>query len=89
MRRLKTHFEYKWSNSCVSPHAWFEIEIGLIDMTKKSEENDGYRYALVAMTNFTKIAHAVPIKSKQPHDVTTAFNEVLNKIGVPKQLYLN
>ena len=46
-------------------------------MTKKSEEHDGYRYALVAIDNFTKFAHAVPIKSKQPHDVTTAFNEVL------------
>ena len=42
---------------------------------------------MVAIDNFTKFAHAVPIKSKQPHDVTTAFNEVLNKIGVPKQLY--
>ena len=56
-------------------------------MTKKSEENDGYRYALVAIDNFTKFAHAVPIKSKQPHDVTTTFNEVLNKICVPKQFY--
>ena len=56
-------------------------------MTKKSEENDGYRYALVAIDNFTKFAHAVPIKNKQPQDVTTAFKEVLNKIGVPKQLY--
>ena len=54
---------------------------------KKSEENDGYRYSLVAIINFTKFAHAVPIKSKQPQDVTTTFNEVLNKIGVPKQLY--
>ena len=80
-------FKYKGSNSFVSPHALFEIEADLIDMTKKAEENDGYRYALVAIDNFTKFAHAVPIKSKQPHDVTTAFNEVLNKIGVPKQLY--
>ena len=56
-------------------------------MTKKSEENDGYRYALVAIDNFTKFAHAVPIKSKQPQDVTTAVNEVLNNVGVPKQLY--
>ena len=57
-------------------------------MTKKSEENDGYRYALVAIDNFTKFAHAVPIQSKQPHDVTTAFNEVLNKISVPEQFYI-
>ena len=77
----QTRFRYNGSNSFVSPHALFEIEIDLIDMTKKSEENDGYRFALVAIDNFTKFAHAVPIKSKQPHDVTTAFNEVLNKIG--------
>ena len=56
-------------------------------MTKAAEANNGYRYAFVAIDNFTKFAYAVPIKSKQPHDVTTAFNEVLNKIGVPKQLY--
>ena len=56
-------------------------------MTKKAEENDGYRYALVAIDNFTKFAHAVPIKNKLGPEVTTAFKEVLNKIGVPKQLY--
>ena len=56
-------------------------------MTNKAEENDGYRYALVAIDKFTKVVHAVPIKSKQPQDATTAFNEVLNKIVVPKQLY--
>ena len=42
---------------------------------------------IVAIHIFTKNVHAVPIKSKQPQDVTTTFNEVLNKIGVPKQLY--
>ena len=83
----QTRFKYKGSNSFVSPHVLFEIEIDLIDMTKKAEENDGYRYALVAINSFTRSAHAVPIKSKQPHDVTTASNEVLNKIGVPKHLY--
>ena len=80
-------FKYKGSNSFVSPHALFEIEADLIDMTKKAEENDGYRYALVAIDNFTKFAHAVPIKNKLGPEVTTAFKEVLNKIGVPKQLY--
>ena len=83
----QTRFKYKGSNSFVSPHALFEIEADLIDMTKKAEENDGYRYALVAIDNFTKFAHDVPIKNKLGPDVTTAFKEVLNKIGVPKQLY--
>ena len=83
----QTQFKYKGSNSFVSPHALFEIEIDLIDMTKKSEENDGYRYALVAIDNFTKFAHAVPMKSKLGPDVTTASKELLNNICVPKQLY--
>ena len=48
-------------------------------MTKKAEENDGYRYALVAIDNFTKFAHAVQTKSKQLHGVTSEINEVLNK----------
>ena len=82
-----TQFKYKGSNSFVSPHALFEIEIDQIDMTKKSEEHDGYRYALVAIDIFTKFADAVPIKSKQPQDVNSAFEEVLNKISVPKKLY--
>ena len=83
----QTRFKYKGSNSFVSPHALFEIEADLIDMTKAAEENHGYRYAFVAIDNFTKFAYAVPMKSKLGPDCTTAFKEVLNKIGVPKQLY--
>ena len=55
-------FNYKGSNSFVSPHALFEIEADLIDMTKAAEENNGYRYAFVAIDNFTKFAYAVPMK---------------------------
>ena len=83
----QTQLKYKGSNSFVSPHALFEIEADFIDMTKAAEENDGFRYAFVAIDNFTKFAYAVPMKSKLGPDCTTAFKEVLNKIGVPKQLY--
>ena len=60
----QTQFTYKGYNSFVSPHPLFEIELDLIDMTVKAEENDGYRYAMVGIDNFSKFAWAVPMKCK-------------------------
>ena len=87
LKHRQVQFKYKGFNSFMSPHPLFEIELDLIDLTKKAEENDGYRYALVAIDNFTKYAWAVPIKTKQPSDLVNAFSEVLDKIGIPKQIY--
>ena len=41
----------------------------------------------MGIDNFTKYAWVVPIKTKQPHDVVKAMQELYNKIGVPKHLY--
>ena len=87
LKHRQVQFKYKGFNSFMSPHPLFEIELDLIDLTKKAEENEGYRYALVAIDNFTKYAWAVPIKTKQPSDLVNAFSEVLDKIGIPKQIY--
>jgi hypothetical protein len=87
LKHKQTHFTYKKYNSFVSPHPLFEIEIDLIDLTSKAEENNGYRYGLVGIDNFTKYAHVVPIKSKKPGDITKAMEEILNKIGISKQVY--
>ena len=83
----QTQFKYKGYNSFVSPHPLFEIEVDLIDLTSKAEENDGFRYCLVGIDNFTKYAWGVPIKTKTPPDVVMAMEQLLNKIGIPKQLY--
>ena len=71
----------------MSPRRLFELELDLIDLTAKAEENNGFRYALVAIDNFTKFAHAVPVKGKTPALLVEAMKEVLAKIGVPKQVY--
>ena len=65
----------------------FEIEVDLVDLSKKASDNDGIRFGFVGIDNFTKYAWVVPIKTKQPHDVVKAMQEIFNKIGVPKQLY--
>ena len=54
LKHRQVQFKYKGFNSFISPHPLFEIELDLIDLTKKAEENDGYRYTLVAIDNFTK-----------------------------------
>ena len=83
----QTQFRYKGHNSWVSPHRLFEVEVDLIDLTATAEHNDGYRYALVALDNFSKYAHAVPVRGKTPDLLVAAMQEVLDKIGVPKQVY--
>ena len=71
----------------MSPGPLFEFEIDLIDLTALAEENDGYRYALTAIDNFTKVADAVPLRGKTPALVITAVGKILDKLGTPKQLY--
>ena len=83
----QTQFQYKKYNSFVSPHPLFEIEIDLVDLSKKAEDNNGIRYGFVGIDNFTKYAWVVPIKTKTPQDLTYAMQEIFNNIGVPKQLY--
>ena len=84
----QTQFTYKKFNSYISPGPMFEFEMDLIDFTKKAKENNGFRYGLVAIDNFTKFAWVVPIKRKKPKNVIAAFQEVIEKMGkTPKQMY--
>ena len=78
---------YKGFNSYVADEPLEEIQIDLADFTKSASDNDGYRYCLVAVDVFTKILWGVPIKNKKPDECVRAFKEVLDKIGIPKQIY--
>ena len=83
----QVQFKPKGQNSYISPEPLFEIEIDIIDMTTSAEENNGFRYALVAIDNFTKFAWAVPMKLKKSPDLVKATEEIFEKIGTPKQIY--
>ena len=80
-------FRPRGYNTWVSPGPLFEFEVDLIDLTAQAEENDGHRYALVAIDSFTKVAHAVPMRRKTADSLISATSEVFEKIGTPKQLY--
>ena len=55
--------------------------------TDSAPDNNGYKYAFVAVDIFTKMLWAVPIKDKQPQESIRAMKEVLEKIGVPEVIY--
>ena len=78
---------YKGFNSYVADEPLEEIQIDLAIFTDSAPDNDGYKYAFVAVDVFTKIIWGVPIKNKKPEECIRAFKEVLDKIGKPKQIY--
>ena len=55
LQHRQTQWQYSGHNSFVSPHPLFEIEVDLIDLTSKAEENDGYRNCIVGIDSFTNM----------------------------------
>lgn len=64
-----------------------ELQIDTAVFTDSAHDNNGLKYAFVAVDIFTKICHAVPIKDKKPGESLRAMKEVLHTIGIPKTLY--
>ena len=77
---------YRQFNSYVAPKALHEFQIDLGDWTQSAADNDGFRFMFLAIDIFSKVIHCVPIKDKKPPESIRAFNEVLDKIGVPQQI---
>ena len=63
-----------------------ELQIDIGDFTKSSAVNDGFRYMFLAVDIFTKFIHCVPVKDKKTKESIRAFNEILEKIGVPENI---
>ena len=47
----------------------------------------GIRYGMVAIDIFTKIAEVIPIRNRQPTELTSALKSIFQSMGKPKQLY--
>ena len=77
---------YKGFNSYVAPQALHELQLDLAIFTDSTKDNDGYKYAFVAIDIFSKYMWAIPIRDKKPQESIRAFNEVLDKIGTPQQI---
>ena len=78
---------YRGFNSYVAKEPLQEIQIDLATFTDSAPDNNGYKYAFVAVDIFTKMSWAVPIKDKRPGESVRAMKEVLENIGVPEVIY--
>ena len=77
---------YRGFNSYVASKPLQELQIDLGDFTASSAVNDGFRYVFLAVDIFTKFIHCVPVKDKKTPESIRAFNEILEKIGIPENI---
>jgi len=73
-------------NSSVAPKALFEFQVDLAIFTDSAPDNNGFKFAFVAIDIFSKYIWAVPIKDKKAPESIRAFTEVLEKIKTPQQI---
>ena len=53
------------------------FQADLVDVSNISHHNDGYRYILTCVDVFSKMAWAIPLKTKSATDLTAAFEKIL------------
>lgn len=56
------------------------LQADLIEMQPYEEENQGYRYILIVIDVFSKVAFAEPLKNKTGATVTKAMNSIIRKV---------
>uniref|UniRef100_A0A1I7YXE1 Integrase catalytic domain-containing protein n=1 Tax=Steinernema glaseri TaxID=37863 RepID=A0A1I7YXE1_9BILA len=57
------------------------LQVDLVDMQKLKEYNDGYSMIFTAVDVFSRKTFAVPLKSKRPLEVKTAFETITQSDG--------
>ena len=78
---------YRGFNSFVAKEPLQEIQMDLAVFIDSAPDNNGYKYAFVAVGIFIKMLWAVQIKDKRPGESVRAVKEVLENIGVPEVIY--
>lgn len=59
------------------------LQADLIEMQNFSRVNQGYRYILIAIDVFSKMAYAEPLRNKQADTVVEAMEKIINRVGLP------
>ena len=71
----QVNYKPKGQNSFISKRKLYEIQIDLVDMGTRAITKQGYRYALVGIDAFTKVAWGAPTTDKTAEDPIPAFKE--------------
>lgn len=61
----------------------------LVDMSAYASQNTQHKFLLTVIDIFSKVAWAVPMKSKNAKDTTSAMRSILTKGRIPKNLHVD
>jgi len=64
---------------------FIQMQADLADMSRFSDENDGYKFILVAVDVFSRMGYAVPLKNKAGATVAHALDTLLSRLPYPIQ----
>ena len=78
---------YRGFSSNVAHEPLQEIQIDLRRFTDSAPDNNGFKFAVLAIDACTEICHIVPIKDKQPEESVRAMKEILDVKGRPNVVY--
>lgn len=80
-KTYQIHKEYKKNQKALGHIISFakdaKWQIDLIDMTPYGNNNNGYKWILIAIDIFTRKGYAEPIKNKSQNNITEAFNKLI------------
>ena len=63
-----------------------QFQADLVDLQSLQEHNDGFKYLLTCIDVFSKMAWAIPLKSKVSKNIITAFQEIFSSGRKPYKL---
>ena len=69
-----------------TPYEIFQID--LLDYTKYSRTNKGYKWILICVDVFTRKAYAIPMKDKTAKLTEEAFKQIIKEDKLKKQKHL-
>jgi len=62
----------------VAKHKYEILQIDLVDMSDISSANENYKYLLVAVDVFTRLAFVIPLKNKSSPTIVESMNEIID-----------
>ena len=66
-------------NKVVIPHAGYQIDLDTAYLKQYAQHNDGFKFILAGIDCFTKIAHAIPLKTLTSKEVASNIEKLLDK----------
>jgi len=72
-KRIKHYFPIS------AKHKFEILQLDLIDLSNLASANENYRYLVVAVDVFSRLAYVVPIKNKRADTITDALDEIIGK----------